>query len=110
MGEVNSGKDLLELVLRNVIGDPFEFIASGPTVYIKSTNCWKEAQSLLQDSKFVLLKLLPKAVVDMILTNTEQPPVSKDTNNQNKSCCETILIGNNAPAVNAMAETAKQLR
>ncbi len=114
------------MVLSDVIGDPLDLIASGPSV--PDTSTWDDAWCLLEryDLREGGLYELEPCVIDVLnkgrvkngeLSHVEDLP-SKDhpmfctecPHSDTKSkISETILVGNNAQAVYAAAEEAQRL-
>lgn len=85
---------LVSLVISDVIGDPLDIIASGPTVWDDSTP--QEALDVLKRLK--LLEIAPTAIVQFLQRAAagDAPPRSRPT------CQVTnVVIGNNAVAVDA---------
>ena len=97
---------LVTLVLSDVLGDPFDLIASGPTVPDSST--WKDAWQIIQQYK--LEDTLPKEVISMIRDGLEgNLPDSPSPDHPTFEAAKTVLVGNNALAVEAAANKAKAL-
>jgi glycerate-2-kinase len=97
---------VVALILSDVIGDPLDLIASGPTVPDKST--WENGWDIVKQYK--LEEKLPRAVVEMFQkaldgkigdSPSSSHPIFEKTKN--------LLVGNNALAVEAAADTAKML-
>jgi glycerate 2-kinase len=101
----------LSLVLSDVLGDPLDLIASGPTV--KDPSTYQDAHDIVH--KYQLESQLPKAVMDVLqegleLEKRQQPNTPTKNNFDNVfEKCQTILVGNNAMAVNAAAHEAQDL-
>lgn len=97
--------DVLSLILSDVLGDPLDLIASGPTVC--DTSHWRDAWDLVQTLPPNALpprveRLLRKGAEGNIKDSpSEQHPIFQQ--------CENILVGNNALAVDAAAIKAKDL-
>ncbi|GAX10270.1 hypothetical protein FisN_3Lh472 [Fistulifera solaris] len=97
--------DVLSLILSDVLGDPLDLIASGPTVC--DTSKWRDAWKLVQTLPPQTLpprveRLLQKGVDGVIEDSpSEDHPVFQQ--------CENILVGNNALAVDAAAKQAEVL-
>jgi len=104
------------LVLSDIIGDPLDLIASGPTVPDDGST-WQDASDLIQ--KFGLHSKLPSTVMQMVqdgvngeLSDTPKSSHAAFSTKQQDSTsnlCETILVGNNEKAVMAAAEEASKL-
>lgn len=85
---------VISLVVSDVIGDPLEIIASGPTVPCQKPS--KSPREILE--KFNLLNSLPFSITEAIQLETSSEPVSNS---------EVYVIGNNQVAVDAAMESAK---
>lgn len=110
----------MTMVLSDVIGDPLDLIASGPTVKDKSTyaDAWNlvERYGLEEEGKFSLLS----ETLD-VLRNGRDIEANDNANdnaneNQNQEAddarvvnSDTVLVGNNALAVTAAAQEAERL-
>ena len=95
---------VVSLIISDVVGDPLDAIASGPTA--PDTTTFKEADILLK--KYNLLKDLPETVlnrirkgVENIIPETPKPedPIFKQVYN--------VIVANNAQACEAAAKKAK---
>ena len=95
---------MLSLIISDVIGDPIEFIASGPTVMQQSfnsqilTNALKKFESTLANNKF-------PAPVKAKLEDYFSPVMNNSCTKNNVS---NFLIGNNVTALQAAANTAEK--
>lgn len=101
-----SADNLWSLIVSDVVGDPLPIIASGPTVVPENANSLKNsAREALHVLERVGTDLVPTAVIEFlkqqttIVENLARPP---------KSIVHQI-IGNNAVAIAAAAEKARQL-
>jgi glycerate 2-kinase len=95
----NAGR-LVSLIISDVLGDPLDVIASGPTVEDASTT--EAALDVLE--RFAPGKTGVFAKIDGYLRNKRQSPTRKPT------CKVTnLIIGNNATAVDAAGREAKRL-
>jgi len=97
---------VVALILSDVIGDPLDLIASGPTV--PDTSSWQDGWNIVQQYK--LEDKLPKAVVEMLQRG--QDGTLGDSPSSDHPVFETvtnILVGNNALAVEAASNAAKTL-
>lgn len=108
----------LGLVLSDIVGDPLDLIASGPTVPDESS--FEEAWSILREYGMGPggSHELPPAVIDVIregnaaekaLDNSVIHPAFKLVDDKARRTSETVLVGNNRAAVLAAAEEAEKL-
>lgn len=93
---------LISLIISDVVGDPLDIIASGPTIL--DTSSPQQALEIL--NKFhAATPQVPQAVFDVLRQAAQSgvvaPPVSDEIKN--------VVIGNNAVALQAAAEKAVQL-
>ena len=96
---------IISLVLSDVLGDPLDLIASGPTV--PDTSTYQDAWRLVEQNN--LQEKLPMTVVQRLQDGVDgKSPDSPSANDpifkENKS--ETIIVGNNELAVEAAAGEA----
>ena len=97
---------VISLILSDVIGDPLDVIASGPTVPDPST--FSDCLRLVE--KYRLMDSLPLAVLERLRSGEHQEV--EETPKPGDACfekCQTCLIGNNAMAINAAEACAKEL-
>ncbi len=97
---------LISLILSDVIGDPLDVIASGPTVPDESTfqDCWRIFE------KYQLVDRIPRSVLNHIraglsgrVAETPKPGDPAFAKTQN------LIVGSNLLAVKAAAQKAKEL-
>jgi glycerate-2-kinase len=97
---------LLTFVLSDVLGDPLDLIASGPTVPDSST--WNDAWALVQ--QYSLEDDLPDSVVKLLKAGLDgRMEDSPSAYHVAFERAKTILVGNNALAVEAAAKHARAL-
>lgn len=98
--------DVVALILSDVVGDPLDLIASGPTV--PDTSTWRSAWDIVQQYK--LEQTFPTAVIEKLQKGLDgkledspasSHPVFEKSNN--------FLVGNNKLAVEAASASAKRL-
>lgn len=97
---------LLSLILSDVIGDPLDVIASGPTV--PDTSTFDDVIHILK--KYNLLSKIPQQVINylqngVIKLNAETPKPGDIIFNNTKN----LIIGNNKIALNAACQKAKEV-
>ncbi|MBN2043854.1 MAG: DUF4147 domain-containing protein [Anaerolineales bacterium] len=88
---------LAALILSDVVGDPLELIASGPTVL--ATGQWQKASDILQ--KYNLQEQMPDSIKAALRHPPPPPFAPKAANN--------ILVGNNRIAAEAAIQQAATL-
>lgn len=88
---------IISLIISDIIGDPLDLIASGPTIAIQ-----KPAQSALQIlEKYNLWNTLPDSITQVIRKNEENQDIPPINNS------DVFLIGTNRIAIEAAMEKAK---
>lgn len=89
---------IVSLIVSDIIGDPLELIASGPTIPYRKP--LKSPQEILES--YGLFDTLPKSIAEALYKNEEnQEEVRLDH-------CDVLLIGNNRIAIDtAMNEAAR---
>jgi glycerate 2-kinase len=99
---------LVTLVLSDVLGDPLDLIASGPTV--PDTSNWKDAWALVHETNQNLATALPPRVQTMLQDGMNgKLEDSPSPGHPAFESAVTVLVGNNDLAVEAAAATAHQL-
>jgi len=97
---------VVTMILSDIVGDPLDLIASGPTVLDESTP--QDALNVIQSNP-ILHQQLPHSVVELIKQQAEiqnAETFSVDTKAFDQA--HTVLVGNNQLAVLAAAKEAEQ--
>ena len=101
----------ITMVLSDVIGDPLDLIASGPSV--KDSSTWSEAWDLVD--RYGLSDKIPTEILDILkegrdneVTKHHEPTMQSNAKSVFDDS-KTVLVGNNALAVTAAATEAKRL-
>lgn len=106
LAELASPATMISLILSDVIGDPLDAIASGPTV--PDSTRWQDVGTIIQ--KYNLTEKLPKGVKNIVVdglaglvdeTPKERSEIFKTVKN--------ILIGTNISALRAASDKAEVL-
>ena len=99
---------LIALIISDVLGDPLDIIASGPTVPDPSTP--EEALEILQQFD-TSRSIVPESVFDRLRSKPQSPHSTASPDGQVTSSCEVknLVLGNNAVAVDAAGRKAEQL-
>lgn len=92
---------VISFIVSDIIGDPLELIASGPTIAYQSTI--SSPKEILE--KYKLFSTLPKSISNVIQRNES----SRDASRPIKSS-DVFLIGNNRIAIEAAVKKAKSLK
>jgi glycerate 2-kinase len=97
------GRDFYNLIISDVIGDPLDVIASGPTSPDSST--FRDALAVLE--KYALTSLAPKSVLNYLRKGAEGlvPETPKKLPNQ----IHNLVIGNNDLALKASQAKTEEL-
>jgi hydroxypyruvate reductase len=97
---------LITLIISDVLGDPLELIASGPTVQRKSTPADAlnvlEAFQLTRESSIV-------SIVNFLRTSSQESVHQTDRESFGSTSVTNLLIGNNATAVDGAGVEAEKL-
>lgn len=96
---------LVTLVLSDILGDPLDLIASGPTVPDMSTP--DDALRLIQSNPILNMEL-PKAVIKLITDQVQDDNKALNVPHPVFASTTTVLVGNNQLAVLAAADEAKR--
>jgi glycerate 2-kinase len=103
LAQAFAGRRILTLILSDVVGDPLDVIASGPTVPDPTT--FAESLAILQ--RRCTIALVPKSVLDHLergiagqIAETPKEPMANVDN---------VILGNNARALAAAEQTARAL-
>ena len=104
LAEAFRGKQLISLIISDVVGDPLDVIASGPTAPDPTT--FADANAVLE--RFGLWAKCPPDVTDHIQKGCEG--LIPDTPKTLPPNVRNVVIGTNAVALAAARHTAEQLR
>lgn len=96
-----NGASIASLILSDVVGNPLEAIASGPTAPDPSTR--EDALTILE--KYELLEKVPAAILQ-VLENSPETPKPNDPLFER---VQNVLVGSNSLAAQAGLEMAKSL-
>ena len=95
----------VSLILSDVIGDPLDVIASGPTAPDPTTF----ADALAVVKKYKIESLIPARINQYLLEGQEgKHPETMKANNQTMRFINNVIIGNNTLALNEAAKKAQQ--
>lgn len=97
---------LVSLIISDVINDPLEFIASGPTA--PDTTTFEDALSIIHTYK--LADIIPKSVLHVLKQGVKKTIV--ETPKQDHSCFKRVsntIVASNKRACTQMMQTAKRL-
>ncbi len=101
-----SPANIITLILSDVVGDPLDIIASGPTVAPISDIM--KAEYILK--KYALVKKIPSSVLKYLFDDEFQERDTHSLVNINPDrYIENIMIGNNTSAAQAACDTARKL-
>lgn len=93
---------MMALIISDVIGDPLEIIASGPTVCDMEESSAERARRALEIVSRLPAGALPEAVRQELTRQSQ----ATDTAETPARPCFNLIIGNNAVAIRAAAEEA----
>jgi glycerate 2-kinase len=106
MARLAAPATLVSLILSDVVGDPLDVIASGPTVPDPTT--YADAWAILE--RYGVLKQVPAAVLDHLRAGVhgevEETPKPGDAAFER---VQNVVIGSNRIAAHAAADAARQL-
>ncbi|KAM3844948.1 glycerate kinase isoform 1-T2 [Vipera latastei] len=100
LAQVAHPAQVLSLILSDVIGDPLDIIASGPTV--ASSHSMQDCFQIL--AKYEVLNTLPKSVLTVLSSS-----VTKHSTQQDYSHVYNVVIGSNRLALEGAKYQAEQL-
>lgn len=98
------GRSLFSLILSDVVGDPLDVIASGPTAADPTT--FADAQAVL--ARYNLLGQVPAPVLDHL--DRGKCGLIPETLKTLPDCIQNRVIGNNALALAAATQRAEELK
>ncbi len=103
-----ASKRMITLIISDVIGDPLEIIASGPTVQSsQSSNKNDQAINILEE---YIPNQIPRNVSEYFAKQTlSRTESTRRNNSDNLTTVDNIILGNNAIAVQAASTRATQL-
>lgn len=104
MDITSSPPQLLALILSDVIGDPLDVIASGPTV----PNTTPTQEVLRTIDNYGVREAMPNSIIHH-LQHTHTTPISHPLVEQVFRKVQNVIIGNNQTATSAAAERAREL-
>lgn len=96
-----NGAQIASLILSDVVGNPLEAIASGPTAPDPSTR--EDALNILK--KYDLLDKVPVVILEVLETSPETPKLDNPLFER----VQNVLVGSNSLAAQAGLEMAKSL-
>jgi glycerate 2-kinase len=106
LARLASPATLGSLLLSDVVGNPLDVIASGPTVPDRST--WGEAWQIVQ--RYGLEPALPASVVQRLRAGLEgQLPDTPKPNDAAFDRCQTVVVADNALAASGAQAKAREL-
>ena len=94
----------LALILSDVIGDPVDAIASGPTT--EDTSTFSEAKVVLE--KYGVWARIPESVKNFIERGLAEEEERRRKHEKRRSDAQNIIIGNNLVAARAAEEEARR--
>ena len=98
-----NSQQVISLIISDIIGDPLDLIASGPTVKDESTidNCLEILTKLNVNMK------IPPSVIEYLETNVHKDSITKTEDEKFKSC-NNVLVGSNKILVDSVYSMAKE--
>lgn len=91
---------IISLIISDIINDPLELIASGPTIpYVKSAELTPPMKIL---EKYNLTESLPTSIAQVIKRNEDNQDISETVKN-----AQVFLAGNNRASIDAAMKKAK---
>ena len=94
---------LVTIIVSDVLGDPLDLIASGPTVHPEKGSSRSHAKEVL--ARYASVEEIPQDVWQYL----EQTQLGLQTEFEPKSVIEHHVLANNAAAVSAAADKAREL-
>ena len=106
LAQLASPATVISLILSDVVGDPLEVIASGPTVPDPTT--FEDAWSIL--SRYQILDTVPNSITTYLAAGRkDEIPETPKPGDPIFYCVQNVIVGSNRLAANAAAGEAQRL-
>lgn len=100
LGALSPTKKVISLIISDIVGDPLDLIASGPTVFDRSS-----AQDCLQIlNELEVVEKTPKSVLDYLKTDRCSNITEEILNH-----CNNFIVGNNVMFLRRVSEMASDI-